>query len=1558
MEDRIDAFLDGEVAVSEPQTTDRIDQFLDAPEPDAIDAFLDADVEVETPDSEGAASQYLKLVPAGIARAAGEAVAGLGRIAKAVPIISPLQSVADPILERMGQPTIADTATEFGRSVADRAMSDYGIKPETRETLAGKAIEGAASVVPILAAPPAAIATGAAMAGESSREEAAQAGADETTQAKAFIWNAITGAVTERLLGVPALFKSAKGAVSPVLKSIGREISEQAAKGFVREGAQETLQQFAQDAIAKYAAAYDPERNLLDLKKLATTFALGGAVGAPLGGVVQLAASADARRDNQEATSQPESEVEEEVVSESAPPSEVIAPIEEPLAPSPTEAPQPPVSAAQAQTARVQEAASLEAEADRITKQAMREGNTEKRQAMMEEARTLYQQADALASTPEAVAPPTLTVDAEAGVVRTPEGAYRPDETGGLKAVTPESTEGKSLTVLLGEDALRPETAPEAAAPVVERVAETVTETPKAEVVETEVTETPAEPPIPPETPPVATSAAPLESPTGIRNAIVDRNREAQGLPPRMAPLRQQFGQWWDAAMARLDQNQNSGTELVESLSRNPRALTPEENAILAHETVIRENAYNDAVDALNKSPGDPELVRRVEDAAKLNEKLYDAGQASGTFAGRQLASRRFVVNRDLTLGRMLAETRAVANQGRPLTEQQSETVRQQFDEIQTLKKKLAEQETKAVDAELGQYFDKLLSDTRKQAKQSASSGTGFLDFLRSQSENAQARIDARRGKMFADPFGIQVAANLVDYGIITARYIAEGAAKIGAFTKRLVTDFGDDIKPHANEIFEAAKKQHEGLSNLYAQESKPQTIIAKANEAQALDRKTVFDLARAQVQSGVGKQGGEAGMREVFTSVTNLLKQKFPDVTERQVRDLFTDYGKVTYPSKAEDATRLREFRRIGQLVSAIEDAQRKVAPKRTGMQRDEPTQAIREKMKELQAAMRDAGIETTSPEQQLKSTNAARETALRNQIEDLDKRLQGFPPIKKGAPVEATETVERLRAERDAMRAELKRIEGENKKSPEEIALQRYKTTIRKKTQELERKIKSGDYTKPSRKITERDDEAIRARYAYDKAVERFNEGLLKAKLANESVPKKLGRAALETANTARALMTSLDLSAVLRQGGFIALGHPIRAAKSIVPMLRAFASPQAEFKVAQEIASRPNAPLYKQSGLYLAEKGTTLSKLEEAYMSRWIEPSSMVAGQPVRNVARKVKNVLTFPVAGSQRAYTTFLNKLRADSFDAMAEGLSRNGKVTPDEAKAIANYVNVATGRGNAGSNNAWLTSLNTVFFAPRYVASRFQLLAGQPLYRGSARTRNLVSKEYARFLTGVAVVYGLAQLAGVEVEKDPRSSDFGKMKFGDTRLDPLAGLQQVSVFLTRTGTGETKGRRGVAALRDTSRPLNLLRSPTDPLTTATVRPGGANYPKTLGNFVRSKLSPLFGGAVDVATGEDIQGNPVTPTSAVARLFTPLSIGDIADAMKEQGVPKGTALSMLALFGMGLKTYDRDPVKEHAADRKYAIAEFNKSLPPNLPERIKRGRRDTFLREWEARNPVVK
>ncbi len=726
------------------------------------------------------------------------------------------------------------------------------------------------------------------------------------------------------------------------------------------------------------------------------------------------------------------------------------------------------------------------------------------------------------------------------------------------------------------------------------------------------------------------------------------------------------------------------------------------------------------------------------------------------------------------------------------------------------------------------------------------------------------------------------IRAKVGEFGLSKAETLAE-----------LVTEYGAKIKDHFENAWAKAQqlikqedidsKAKEITKKGVSKKGEKTPVEAKA-EAKAeavagdkLSQKTITDYVRSLINQG------EHDTNELMRKTHEALKEHFPDLTERAVRRAFVKYGEKIYPSKEAVEVEIRENK---QLVKIQEDIDREmerakgvvdpetgklIESKKQGFQRDKPTDRVRELIRQRNELLKKRQG-PPSPES-LASRDQAKQTALKNAIADLNDRLKGKDLTKPSAGTPDSIQTEQLRAERDAMREKLKEIEEAAKtiKTPEERYNETRVKQAEKRTKELEALTAAGKFTKPPKKAPfTKSPETKAAEFKLAKAQEAFNRGVFEQKLKDRHPVRKALETGRDVLNLARAVRTSFDLSAVLRQGGFIALGHPIRAVKGFPAMMRAFASEKGLFELNKEIQSRPNAELYKSSKLHLNDPNDPhLSKMEEVYMSRW---------------AQKIPGV-----SHSERAYTGFLNRLRADSFDAMAKSIGH--PPTPEEAKAISNFVNVATGRGNLGSVASGAVSLNTAFFAPRYVLSRFELLAGQPLYRGTASTRIAVAKEYGRFLGGLAVVYALAKASGATINPDPRSSDFGKLKFGNTRVDMLSGLSQTAVLLSRLGTGKISTPHGTQSIR------------------GNVPFGQPDSASVLGRFLRTKLSPWLGSSVDVLSGKDLSGNKVTPATMAQNLVVPLSFGDIYDAMRDQGVAKGTALGILAIFGAGVQNYNR-------------------------------------------------
>ncbi len=136
-----------------------------------------------------------------------------------------------------------------------------------------------------------------------------------------------------------------------------------------------------------------------------------------------------------------------------------------------------------------------------------------------------------------------------------------------------------------------------------------------------------------------------------------------------------------------------------------------------------------------------------------------------------------------------------------------------------------------------------------------------------------------------------------------------------------------------------------------------------------------------------------------------------------------------------------------------------------------------------------------------------------------------------------------------------------------------------------------------------------------------------------------------------------------------------------------------------------------------------------------------------------------------------------------------------------------------------------------------------------------------------------------------------------MKIGNTRLDPLAGLSQVIVFGARTAKGETTNGAGR----------------TFPIR-GNVPFGRPKWSDIAANFARSKLHPVPGAVINLFDGTDLSGKKADVANQAGNMMAPLTYMDIYQALEEQDLPEGVALSLLAMLGEGLQTYGNDSRRE--------------------------------------------
>lgn len=391
-----------------------------------------------------------------------------------------------------------------------------------------------------------------------------------------------------------------------------------------------------------------------------------------------------------------------------------------------------------------------------------------------------------------------------------------------------------------------------------------------------------------------------------------------------------------------------------------------------------------------------------------------------------------------------------------------------------------------------------------------------------------------------------------------------------------------------------------------------------------------------------------------------------------------------------------------------------------------------------------------------------------------------------------------------------------------------------------------------------------------------------------ANRSTSTKVKEGVSNVLNVPRSLMASFDFSAPLRQGLVASIAHPLSALKATKEMFKQFASAKNFEHWLINYKLSPEYELAKKSELYVADPSELhLNGKEEAFMS---------------NLAEKIP-LIKYGIKASERAYVGYLNKLRTDVFKNGSELLQEQGKTFethPEDFKALADFVNSSTGRGKLPNKTIEDAAplLNSLFFSPRLIASRINLL--NPVYYAKMppKVRIMALKDMAKFAGFATTILGIAKLSGAQVDDDPRSSDFGKIKVGDTRYDVLGGFQQYIRLVAQEITGEKKS-------------------------TATGKIVGLNPAKfpyqsrgsVLGSFVRAKLAPATGIGIDFLTGRDAVGLPVTVKNELYTHFSPLQLQDGIQAYQKGGFAKVLSVLIPSMFGVGVQMYSSNKTKQN-------------------------------------------
>lgn len=486
---------------------------------------------------------------------------------------------------------------------------------------------------------------------------------------------------------------------------------------------------------------------------------------------------------------------------------------------------------------------------------------------------------------------------------------------------------------------------------------------------------------------------------------------------------------------------------------------------------------------------------------------------------------------------------------------------------------------------------------------------------------------------------------------------------------------------------------------------------------------------------------------------------------------------------------------------------------------------------------------------------------------MNELDQLLQGEVPTNERRLRRRNQRIEELKSQIKELKDEM----GLNQRTDEE-RLASLKGRYKSKIKEIEDKIAKGDYGPDEKpEPIKLDQEAIDLK---DKMIKLKNERearLAQQEYENRNNIQKAKDTAADALDAVRTLQTNPDMSFFGRQGIKYFVTHPVKGSKLFWESAKQAVSQKKYDRWLHDMHNSPAWKLIEDSGLAVLDPNTLhASKREEQWRSKLIH-----------------KIPIAGPVAKmSERAFTSAANMARVDWFMEGVKILRDQGKTfenAPEEYKGWASAVNNMTGRGGLGAFEPVAGQLAIPFWSPRLIASNVNLFLNPKYYMNLPKTaRIMLLKNMAQYIITGAGVLGFAHLLGADTELDPRSSDFGKIKVGDTRYDVWGGAAQYIRAVAQFFMAARKSNGGIEKLDAKGQAI------------------------VIANLVRSKLSPLIGFGADVTFGKNIVGEDVELKDAY-KLMIPMLWNDISDAQKSGGADAAAISGILSFLGIGAQTY---------------------------------------------------
>lgn len=730
--------------------------------------------------------------------------------------------------------------------------------------------------------------------------------------------------------------------------------------------------------------------------------------------------------------------------------------------------------------------------------------------------------------------------------------------------------------------------------------------------------------------------------------------------------------------------------------------------------------------------------------------------------------------------------------------------------------------------------------------------------------------------------------------------------------------------------------------------------------------------IPHALIRAGV--EEGHRTAESLTAFVKEAIKEDFPDVSDREVRDAISGYGKVVNPSGDEIEADIRKIKRISRDLSKLEDIGNKKRPLRSGRQRDAMDAEERALAKKVREAMKELPLDAETAAKELKTSLDGIKSRLKNQIEDYERAIKEGEKIDKSdksVPYDAEANA--LKAERDALKEDYEEIFGKNElsdaqkleraeraaersleriderirnnevevkktKGPEsqklrdlreqleerkkvmqemrdaagitdKKRLEAAKRNVQRRMETLKERMRTGDFSPKKPKPIIEDSELTDLKSKKIALEEEYDKAHYKNELANRTKWEKAEDAALEfVSGLPRALVASIDLSPMGVQGGLRLLTSPKQSIKSAGEMFKSLASEKYHDEWIRKVKAQPWYQDFKDAGGHLSEHDSRVNAREDRFISNWVNHVWNLPGKGIGllHEGAGLRWQAINPYKASERAYNGYMNALRVQGYLEGAKKLESMGmtfETHPEAYEAWTDYINSATGRGSLGRFEQASKLLNFTLFSPRRLAgllklsSPYALIYYGKMYSKSPEAAKMAMGDFAKFAVLAGIATALGKLAGADVETDSNSSDFMKLRFGNSRVNFFGGMLPQIVLMSRMWSGNTKS------------------STTDKVSKLGGKFGSETRWDKLIDYFANKFSPpasLAKRALDQSKGRELDAE-----DEALRAVTPMWTQSIKELYNSHSAPVASLLTLMSIFGLPVESYETKK-KHHIND----------------------------------------